>query len=104
MRRDAVVGTVEDAGGAVEKASVMVFGVNENTLAFSRFTAGTQSTADGRFSIGRLLPGMYFVAAVPASFASTDPAAVVAALRPFATPVQVSASGPTSVRLTLIKR
>jgi hypothetical protein len=103
-RVGAVAGTVLDAGKPAN-AGILVFAIDDTRWTQpSRFTTGTESDARGVFRIRGLLPGRYYAVAIPQTPLPPVDREGLAALRPFATLLDVSEGVETSVTLTVVKR
>jgi len=98
-----ITGTVHDEGKAADRIGVFVFGADGDSWPYlSRTLNSGQTNELGVFSIDGLLPGRYFAIALRPGTPRSTPEDF-AALRPFATPVVVSAGADTSIKLTIIK-
>jgi len=101
-RLGTVAGTVVDGGKPAANVTVILFGLDESTWTYlSRFITGGQSDAEGAFTIRGVLPGRYYAVAVAEAPRQQFDAASLAALRPFATPIEVSEGVGTPIRLTV---
>jgi hypothetical protein len=102
-RAGGITGTVQDEGKAAGRTGVFVFGADGDSWPYlSRTLNSDQTNESGAFSISGLLPGRYFAIAVRPGTPRTTPEDF-AALRPFATPVMVSAGAQTAIKLTIVK-